>query len=115
MQRQNAGGRGTYQNVWRHKDTSIQHRRPHIATDFFPSPPPICISVRIPQGEEFVFTKAVSSTTVTWDPTTTAACTCRHPGHLSGDVLKGINTTIFFKSYDNANEFLLILKNTITT
>ena len=110
-----AGGRGTYQTVWSHKDARLQHRRPHNATDFFPAPLCICISVRIPQCEEFVFTEAVSSTTVTSRPNTTAASTCRHHAHLSGHVLKGVHTAIFFKSYNNANEFLLILKNIIMT
>ena len=94
----NAGGHGTYQTVWRHKDASLQHRRPHSARDFFPSSPCICICVRIPQCEEFVFIEGVSSTTVTCRPNTTDASTCRHPAHLSGHVLKGIHTSIFFKS-----------------
>ena len=72
----NAGGHGTYQTVWRHKDASLQHRRPHSARDFFPSSPCICICVRIPQCEVFVFIESVSSTRVTCRPNTTDASTC---------------------------------------
>ena len=46
-----------HQNVWRHTDASLQHRRSHNSRDFFTSPPCICISVRTPQCEEFVLTR----------------------------------------------------------